>query len=247
MPSILKELELGELSLVDNPANPLAKAPLYKRHSEEDIDMDEDIKKMSDKMRERMKYYMEEKGMSEEEARKACMREMEKAWDLADENERLVKFLEDNDFVIDGDKIEKKAPMETIEINGEVVNKADIPAPVLKALEEAEVAKRDVELTKRAQEELPHWDEAVAKEILKFDLDEKILEALKAADAAFEAAMAEAGETKKAEEMGSPEDQLEALAKAYQADKKVTYEKAYADVVKTEEGKALLKAMKKED
>lgn len=246
MPNILKELELGELSLVDNPANPLAKAPLFKRHSEEEYDMNEDIKKMSDKMRERMKYYMEEKGMSEDDARKACMREMEKAWELADENARLVKFLEDNDFVVEADTIEKKAPMETIEVNGEVINKADIPTPVLKALEEAEVAKRDAALTKRAQEELPHWDEAVAKDILKFDLDDKVLEALKAADAAFEAAMAEAGESN-TEDMGSPDEKLDAMAKAYKADKGVTFERAYAAVIKTDEGKALLKAMKKED
>lgn len=243
MPNILKELELGELSLVDNPANPLAKAPLFKRHSEgEDM---EDTIKMSDKMKERMKYYMEEKGMSEDDARKACVREMEKAWDFQVENERLRKFLIDNDYVIKAEAIEKKVPMETIEINGEAINKADIPAPVLKALEEAEVAKRDVELTKAAQEKLPNWDEAVAKELMKFDLDEKIMEALMAADAAFEAVMTEKGADSAADDLASPEDKLNELAKAAKAEHG-TFEKAYAAIVKTDEGKALLKAMKED-
>jgi len=241
MPNILKELELGELSLVDNPANPLAKAPLFKRHSEEE-DMEDTIK-MSDKMKERMKYYIEQKGMSEEDARKACMREMEKAWDLQVENERLRKFLIENDYVIKAEAIEKKETMEQIEIGGELINKADIPAPVLKALEEAEVAKRDVELTKMAEEKLPNWDTEVAKQLLKFDLDEKVMEALAAADAAFEAAMTEKGASSTADDLADPEEKLNELAKSKKADHG-TFEKAYAAVIKTDEGKALLKAMK---
>lgn len=245
MPNLLKQLELGELSLVDNPANPLAKAPLYKRDSQGD-NMEDTIK-MSDKMKERMKYYMEEKGMSEEDARKACMSEMEKAWDLKAENERLRKGLIDNGFVIKADAIEKKAEEETIEVEGEMVAKSAIPTPVLKALEAAEFAKRDAEITKKAQETLPNFDIDVAKSLMGLDLDEKVLQALIAADAAFDAAMTEKGDTS-TEDMTNPSDKMNELAKAYQKDKGVTFAKAYAEITKTDEGKALLKEIyKKED
>lgn len=216
MPNILTQLELGELSLVDNPANPLAKAPLYKRDSEGDQMKQEELETLK----------------ADFDAMKA-------------ENERLRKGLIENGFVIKADAIEKKATEEQIEVGGEMVNKSAIPAPVLKALEEAEVAKRDVELTKAAQEKLPNWDEAVAKELMKFDLDEKIMEALMAADAAFEAVMTEKGADSAADDLASPEDKLNELAKAAKAEHG-TFEKAYAAIVKTDEGKALLKAMKED-
>lgn len=215
MPNILKELELGELSLVDNPANPLAKAPLFKRDSQGD-QMEQEIETLK----------------ADFDAMKA-------------ENERLRKGLIENGFVIKADVIEKKATEEQIEVGGEMVNKSAIPAPVLKALEEAEVAKRDVELTKAAQEKLPNWDEAVAKELMKFDLDDKIMEALMAADAAFEAVMTEKGQDSAADDLSNPEDKLNELAKSKKAEYG-TFEKAYAAVVKTDEGKALLKAMKED-
>lgn len=244
MPNLLKELELGELSLVDNPANPLAKAPLFKRDSQGDTM--EDTIKMSDKMKERMKYYMEEKGMSEEAARKACMGEMEKAWDLQAENERLRKGLIEEGYVIKADSIEKKAPVEEIEVEGEMVAKADIPAPVLKALEAAEVAKRDAEITKKAEETLPHFDVEVAKSLMGLDLDEKVLEALMAADAAFEAAMGEVGKKASEEDMTDPKEKLGEIVKAYEIEKGVTNAQAYRHIVtKTDEGKALMKAINK--
>jgi hypothetical protein len=215
LPNTLKELELGELSLVDNPANPLAKAPLFKRDSQGD-QMEQEIETLK----------------ADFDAMKA-------------ENERLRKGLIENGFVIKADVIEKKATEEQIEVGGEMVNKSAIPAPVLKALEEAEVAKRDVELTKAAQEKLPNWDEAVAKELMKFDLDDKIMEALMAADAAFEAVMTEKGQDSAADDLSNPEDKLNELAKSKKAEYG-TFEKAYAAVVKTDEGKALLKAMKED-
>lgn len=216
MTTLLENLVLDEVSLVDFPANQEATVTLFKRDSEGDQMEQEELETLK----------------ADFDAMKA-------------ENERLRKGLIENGFVIKADVIEKKAPMETIEINGEAINKADIPAPVLKALEEAEVAKRDVELTKAAQEKLPNWDEAVAKELMKFDLDDKIMEALMAADAAFEAAMTEKGADSAADDLASPEDKLNELAKAAKAEYG-TFEKAYAAIVKTDEGKALLKAMKED-
>lgn len=220
MSEILTELELEELSLVDNPANPLAKAPLFKRHSEEEIEE-----------------------MSEKELKKSVETLEGKVDHLTKQNEFLRKGLIDNGFVIKADTIEKKDPKETIEVNGEQVIKSDIPEPVLKALEEAKEKEVKDTLEKRAKEELPHWDQDAAQAILKMDWDEAILEALKAADAAFEATMRELGD-KGGEEI-EPEEKLEKLAKELQVEKKITYEQAYTEIVKTKEGKELVKLMKK--
>lgn len=245
MPKEIINLDLTELSLCRKGMNPLAKAPIFKAEIPEGELMDTVIK-MSDKMKERMKYYMEEKGMSEEAARKACMSEMEKAWDLQAENERLRKGLIEEGYVIKADSIEKKAPVEEIEVEGEMVAKADIPAPVLKALEAAEFAKRDAEITKKAEETLPHFDVEVAKSLMGLDLDEKVLEALMAADAAFEAAMGEVGKKASEEDMTDPKEKLGELVKAYEIEKGVTNAQAYRHIVtKTDEGKALMKVINK--
>ena len=132
-----------------------------------------------------------------------------------------------------------------------MVAKADIPAPVLKALEAAEVAKKeheielaDIERTKKAEEVLPHFDVAVAKSLLKsFSEEEALMEALKAADAAFAAAMEEFGKSDVDGEFATSADKLDALVKRYMDEnqlKKSEYAKAYAAVAKTDEGKSLI-------
>lgn len=226
MPSVLNQLKLTELSLVDKPANPLAKAPIFKRDTSKGENMEEEIKK------------------AVEEATVELQEAVDK---LKSDNEFLRKGLIENGFVIKADAIEKKAKEETIEVDGELVNKSEIPAPVLKALEAAKAEKAMVELEKRATEELPHFDKGVAVELLKFDLDEKVLEALKAADAAFEAVMSENGEAQTKGDMSDPSDKLDALVKAYADNHKVTIQKAYAEVAKTKEGKALVNEIYKKD
>ena len=163
---------------------------------------------------------------------------------LKEENERLRKGLIDNGYVIKAEAIEKKAEVEMMDIEGEMVVKSDIPAPVLKALEAAAIEKADVELTKRAGEALPHFATDVAKALVaKFAEEEIIMEALKAADAAFEAAMQEFGKSDVDGEFATSADKLDALVKSYMDDnqlKKSEYAKAYASVAKTDEGKALI-------
>lgn len=163
---------------------------------------------------------------------------------LKAENERLRKGLIDNGYVIKAEAIEKKAEVEMLEVEGEMVVKSDIPAPVLKALEAAAVEKADIELTKRAGEALPHFSVDVAKALVaKFAEEEAIMEALKAADAAFEAAMQEFGKSDVDGEFATSADKLDALVKSYMDDnqlKKSEYAKAYAAVAKTDEGKSLI-------
>lgn len=263
MPNLLKNLQLEELSLVDRPANAQAMVSLFKR------DNSEEFEKMDNEMEAKVKAYMMEKECGRAEAMKALgYDDMAKAEEeaaqptevdtlkadldrLRSENERLRKGLLDEGYVISAEAIEKKAPVEMIEVGGVSVAKADIPAPVLKALEDAEIAKQqheiekaDVELTKRAGETLPHFEVNVAKSLLKSFADEEaVMEALKAADAAFAAAMEEFGKSGVNGEFATAADQLDAMVKSFMDEnnmKKSDFAKAYSAVAKTDQGKALI-------
>ena len=256
MPSLLKNLMLEELSLVDRPANAQAMVSLFKRDdSHEEVMKEQEIQETdaTEKMADGCPDCTVDKKCATHEMKKsdaeiALEAEVEK---LKADNERLRKGLIENGYVIKADVIEKKAPVEMMEIEGEMVAKADIPAPVLKALEAAEVAKKqheiekaDIELTKRAGEALPHFAVDVAKSLLKsFSEEEAIMEALKAADAAFAAAMQEFGKSGVDGEFATAADKLDALVKSHMDTnhmKKSDYAKAYAAVAKTAEGKTLI-------
>ena len=279
MPNLLKNLHLEELSLVDRPANAQAMVSLFKRdNSDEEItkmneEMEAKVKAyMDDKgcgRGEAMKalgYDMEkaDEAVTEEVAEKAApeveaveapevdVEALKADFDrLSAENQHLRKGLIDNGYVIRADSIEKKAEEEMMDIDGEMVAKSDIPAPVLKALEAAAVAKReheiekaDLELTKKAEEVLPHFETGAAKSLLKsFSEDDGIMETLKAADAAFAASMQEFGKSDVDGEFATSADKLDALVKSYMDEnqlKKSEFAKAYAAVAKTDEGKALI-------
>lgn len=253
MPTLLKNLQLEELSLVDRPANAQAMVSLFKRDNSQ-----KDIEKMDAKMKAKVKAYMTANSCSEADAMKACGADMMKSDEtpseietLKAENERLSKSLIDAGYVIKADVIEKKAPVETIEVGGELVVKSDIPAPVLKALEAAEVAKKqheiekaDIELTKKAGEILPNFAIDVAKSLLKsFSEEDAIMSALKAADAAFAAAMEEFGKADVSGQFASATEEMDALVKSHMGEhnmKKSDYHKAYAAVAKTDAGKNLI-------
>jgi len=257
MANLLKQLELDELSLVDRPANAQAMVSLFKRDNSEEEQMTDNVEKMSDDLKAKLKPYMD-KGMTEDEAMKMYNMDMKKSEEVVDEldllkaendalkihNEDLRKALIENGFVIKADTIEKKVEPEYIEYEGEQINKADVPAVILKALEEAEFAKADTELTKRATEALPHFATDVAKSLVgEFGEVESIMEALKAADATFAETMEEVGKSDADGEFATATDKLEALVKSYMDDnkmKKSDYAKAYAAVAKTDEGKALI-------
>jgi hypothetical protein len=257
-------LQLEELSLVDRPANAQAMVSLFKRDNSE-----KEVEKMTDEMEAKVKAYMMDKECGRAEAMKALgYNDMEKSDDVVEEptevdtlkadiealkseNERLRKGLIEEGYVIKADVIEKKAEVETIEVGGEMVAKSDIPAPVLKALEAAEVAKKeyeiekaDSELTKKAEATLPHFSVDVAKALVKsFSEEEAIMAALVAADKAFAAAMQEFGKSDVDGEFATAADKLDALVKRYMDEnnmKKSEYAKAYAAVAKTDDGKSLI-------
>lgn len=267
MPSLLTKLHLEELSLVDRPANAQAMVSLFKRDNPQ-----EEITKMTEEMEAKVATYMAEKDCGRPEAMKALDYKMDKAEEAVEveaevtpevnpleaevaalkaDNEVLRKGLIDNGYVITAEAIEKKADVEMLEVEGEMLVKSDIPAPVLKALENAavekaayELEKADVVLSKKASDSLPHFDLTVAKALVeKFYDDEAIMAALKAADAAFDVAMEEFGKSDADGEFATSADKLDALVKTYMGDNELTkgdYAKAYAAVAKTEAGKTLI-------
>ena len=264
MATELLELQLEELSLVDRPANAEAVVTLFKR----DDTQEEDIDKMTDEQEAKVKAYMEKHSCGKDEAMKALGYDVEKSADDVDpildleaeietlkadvenlkaENERLRKGLIDEGYVIKAETIEKKAPEEFVEYEGEQINKADIPAPILKALEDAEIEKADVALTKKAQETLPHFSLESAKGLLsavsKADDAEILMQALAAADKALADKMEEFGKSDVDGEFTSASDKVEHMVKSYMDENDLTkrdYAKAYAAVAKTEEGKTLI-------
>ena len=258
MPNLLKQLELEELSLVDRPANAQAMVSLYKRDNSEGETMENEVEKMSDDMKAKLKPYMD-KGMSEDEAMKMYNMDMKKEYqgpldevdtikaelDLVKaEAERLSKALEEAGYIVKADAIEKMVEPEFVTYGDEQINKADIPAPILKALEEAEVAKADAILVKKAETELPHFDLEVAKALVsKFEAEETVMQALKAADKVFDESMTELGKSDADGEFSTAADKLDALVKSYMDTnkmKKSEHALAYAAVAKTDEGKALI-------
>ena len=240
MTTELYNLELDEVSLVMAGDDPLAKVAIIKCR-------DVEKEKESTMNDEKLKPYMDE-GMSEEEAKKAYETDMETK-KIKDENERLRKALLDEGYKITAEGVEKKAPEEMIDVDGEMVAKSAIPAPVLKALEAAEVAKKDAVLVQKAKETLPNFDEAVAKSFMGLDLSEDQLKALKAADALFGKMTEEVGKTDTDGDMSDPKAKLDALVKATAEEKKITKEAAFTEVSKTKEGKDLINKTfyKKED
>ena len=261
MPTMLENLMLEEVSLVDKGASIGAHVTLFKRDTSEGDNMSE-VTKMSDDMKAKLKPYMD-KGMSEEEAMKAYESDMKKADNesedfkaevetLKEQNENLRKALLEEGYKITKEGIHKKAPEEFIEYGGEQINKADVPAPILKALEEAEIEKADAALTKRAEAELPHFKTEVAKSLLvaveKMDEVDMLMEALHAADKAFADKMEEFGKSDVDGEFATANDKMESLVKAHMEAnnlKKSDYAQAYAAVAKTDEGREVLKAIRK--
>ena len=266
MATELLELQLEELSLVDRPANAEAMITLFKR----DVPKEEELDKMTEEMEAKVKAYMEKNNCGYREAMKALGYEMDKAEDedlekgedkaeevakdlegeiakLKAENEKLRKGIIEEGYVISTEGISKKAPVEFVEYEGEKINKADIPTPILKALEAAEIEKADVELTKKAEESLPHFSTEAAKGLIKAveksEEKDMLLEALKAVDTALADKMNELGKSDVDGGFASASDKIEELVKSYMDENGLTkkdYAKAYASVAKTEEGKSLI-------
>ena len=141
--------------------------------------------------------------------------------------------------------IAKAAPTEeAIEVEGQMIAKSAIPAPILKKLEEMQKAVETEALRKRAEEVLPNFkgtaDER-GKLLKSVGEDEGLLTLLKAADAAFAGVYQEVGKTDAANDLKTATEKLNDMVKGYQEDKQEKdFHKAYAAVIKTAQGRALV-------
>lgn len=225
----LTDLELMEVSFVDAGDDPLAKIAIAKRKEE---DMTEEVEKEEAKRPAYKSLYEEEQAKVE---------------GLEAEVEKLKQDIED----LKAEAVEKSKPEEEmIEVEGEMIAKASIPAPILKKLEEVEKAQEKAALEKKVAELIPNAngsDEVKAKIIKSLDLsDEGIMEFIRALDAAFEGAYDEVGKGK-AHEFESAQEELDSMIAKYADENSVTVAKATTAVTKTMEGKELYKKAMKEN
>jgi hypothetical protein len=256
MPTELTNLELMEVSLVDAGDDPLAKTVLFKRKPEGEAMTDEEEIKVEDtekgygmpkedkvKMDDDMDDLddMEEMDDDEMEPKKPTRKSYKaEAQALAEEVETLKAKIAELEVAA----IEKAAPEEMVDVGGEMVAKSAIPAPVLKQLEELKKAHEAEELRKRAQETLPNFKGTAdqrGKLLKSIGEDQDLLAMLLAADALFGQMFGEVGKTDAANDLKAPAEKLNDLVKAYQEEKKEKdFHKAYAAVIKTEQGRSLV-------
>jgi hypothetical protein len=263
MPTELVNLELEEVSLVDMGDDPLAKVALFKRSPEGEHMENEEVEKL-DAVDETEKGYKEEMKsdkMDDMEDDEEDMMEDEmggkkptrKSWksealELEEVNKMLLEEIEtlkgkvaDLEVAV----VEKAKPAEEmIEVEGEMIAKSAIPAPILKKLEDVQKALEVEALRKRADEVLPNFkgtaDER-GKLLKSIGQDEELLALLRSADAAFAGIYQEVGKTDAANDLKSPTEKLNDIVKAYQEEKKEKdFHKAYAAVIKTAQGRSLV-------
>jgi hypothetical protein len=258
-PHDLEDIELVELSLVDNPANQHASVVLVKNlwhkasvkpeiagpanEGDGSVTVEELTKKL-----EALQAQVTDltKKAADSEAAKTAAEDAAAA---------LTKSAQDAGMDIEDGKIVKRADPEFVEIDGERVEKALVPAPVLRAIEKqaAEIAKmqakaEEVELAKRGEAELPNLSgTALVKGRLLAAVgdDADLLKALKAADAAMAKNYDETGHGDVQDE-ASASYRLDQLAKAHAAAQNVSFHVAYAEVTKAGAGADLLAQLRNE-
>lgn len=243
MPYELESLELEEVSLVDKGANQHSKVTITKRKELEvmtDAEFQE-LHKMCDEDMKKLKAYMD-KGMTREEAMTAMRDEMKKSLDEAVEKAvALEKAFDEAGYdvaVTDGvANIAKRATPEYITIDGEKIEKALIPAPVLKKLEEAEKV-AEVAKIEKAANELPNFPGTSAERgklvITAKSLGKEIEAMLAAADKLFEGMTKEVGKAAKNDDAIDPAEKIANMAKSYAEEKGVPFVDAYNTLLQTD-------------
>lgn len=239
----LKDMQLHELSLVDDPANALATTVMMKNRQGDSAMTVEELKAML-------------------AAKDAEIKKQKQELDWNRDNlSAVLKFLKDNDLGLDIDRtddgsisIAKRAPVEMIDFAGEKIAKSALPESVLKhleaqaaQLEELTKAREGEQLAKMAEEAFPHLSGTrVQKAALMKAINgmgegdkEAVLKSLKAADAAVAKSFAEFGHAAEHDE-ASPKAVLEKRAKQHATEHNVSYETAFAEITKSGEGRELL-------
>lgn len=219
---------------------------------------------MTDEQKRRMRQLMEKENMSEADAKAKVMDEYrEKAEKRVDALEgqiaALTKALEGAGMTVTvtDDKVEvgKAADDAFVEVSGQKVAKASIPAPVLEAIEkqrkdldELMKAQEIQKLDKRAEELIPNFGGTAGEKrallkavegIADADTRAGVEKALGAASKLLLKSFGEIGHTGNDDDPEGPAARLDKMAAEYAEQKGVTFAKAYAEVTKTGEGAKL--------
>jgi hypothetical protein len=256
MPFNVTDLELIELSLVDEPANPAARVVMFKRAAPDDMKIQEliDGGMPEAEARDQVARMRRNKGADQEkrlEELEAANKRLEASRDA------LVKSLEGEGYVVqiadDAVTVEKRKAEDYIEVSGEAVLKSALPASVLamiskQAGELAEVTKKleAEELVKRVSAEIPHLAGAPAMKGAVLKAVDAIAddEIRKAAHAMLKGANTLASKLTREFGTVAPEEtdamsELNKMAEDYAVEKKVTFAKAFAEVTLTGRGAEL--------
>lgn len=256
MTSILTDLELIEVSLVDDPANPGALVALHKRKDDINMTDENEVSALVAKVAE-LEVTSEGLQKSLTDAEQALDAKDEEKEEVSKSLAALMAALDALGFdaLTDGTetRLEKRAAPEMIEVEGEMLLKSAIPAVILTKLEKqaealAKAAEETAaeELRKQANAILPNMkgtaDERGA--LLKaVGGDEVLLSILRSANAAMASVTAEDGAAADPEVL-DPAAALEKMAKALRAEKPaLSVQQAHAEVYRTPEGKRLLKLL----
>lgn len=246
----LEDLDLDEVSAVDDPANPLSLMALFKRHKPKHGENPMNIEELTKRLEDTEGLVQDLEKERDDAVEKAATSESEvDAIKKALEAEGVSIVEVDGQFTV-----EKAEEPEYIEVDGEKVEKSLLPTPVLKRLE-AQQAQIDAlvkrgemaELAKRAEAAFPHLagkpEEKAHLVKMLDDLEgpaQSALEkALKAADAAVSKMFDEVGDADH-EDLSDAQKKLDALVAKYAEEKSVASETAFAEVTKSGEGRSLL-------
>lgn len=260
----LTNIDLSEISLVDDPANEHAKVTLWKRNSPDNPDNSAGAPGVQISSKEvHMDPKELEKKLGELETQNAELtKQVEKAQNEAKSAQSVADTIEkaakENGLEInkadDGTVTVSKKDDEYVDFNGTKIAKSQCPKEVLDAIEkgnkeiaELKKAQEAETLAKRAREELPNLGgKPEAKgELLKFidglesGQKDELMKSLKAADHAVSKMFKEIGKTGNDDE-NSAEGRLNKMVSEFQKSSGKTYEQAYAEVTKTKEGAQLL-------
>lgn len=267
----LTDLELFEVSLVDDPANPAAQVTLWKSKDGADggtsaikLERVKGGDTMSTKELEAkitaLDTEVSDLTKRAETAEASATDAVAKAADADKLNADFVKAAGENGLdvtVEDGAvTVTKSAETEYVMVDGERVEKALIPAPVLKQIEAqgARITKMEEErvttvLKTRAEDTMSHMagstDDHIALLKAVDDIEDEevrkaVTSALETADKAMSGIFKEKGDAHIDED--SPSAKLEKMAKDYASEHSVTFHQAFDEVTKTRDGAKLADA-----
>ena len=156
---------------------------------------------------------------------------------LATENEKLRGYLISEGYSISAEGVTKAPAPDMIEIEGELIDKAALPASVVKALE----AKAASEFKAEATAAFPNMKADVAVALYgAVGKDETVMAQLTAFDKMLETKMTETGAAEPDADMTTSKDKFDKMVAEHKAaNPGLTREQAFAAVYNTAEGKAL--------